>query len=98
MEAPYFLPNGSGGWEDFQIVGGVHEVYPYHVYMVPGEYVGIFRQFLLQLGLLFFDQEGTGIGTLSGPPTNMGCRGSIANCSLSSEAAQTAGLNCYEDG
>ena len=63
MEATYFMPNGSSGWEDVQLVGGVHEVYPCHVCMVPGEYVGVCRQCLLQLGLLFLSQEGTGIGT-----------------------------------
>ena len=63
MEVSYFLPNGSSGWEDVQLVGGVHGVYPCHVYMAPGEHVGVFRQCLLQLGLLFLGQEGTGIGT-----------------------------------
>ena len=63
MEAPYFMPNGSSGWEDVQLVGGVHRVYPFHVCMVPGEYVGVCCQCLLQLGLLFLGQEGTGIGT-----------------------------------
>ena len=43
MEAPYFMQNGSGGWEDVQLVGGVHGVYPCHVCMVPGEYVGVFH-------------------------------------------------------
>ena len=23
MEAPYFLSNGSGGWEDVQLMGGI---------------------------------------------------------------------------
>ena len=63
MEASYFLPNRSGGREDVQFEGGVDGVYPCHVCMVPGEYVGVCRQCLLQLGLLFFGQEGTGIGT-----------------------------------
>ena len=63
MEASYFLPNGSRKWEDVQPMGGVLGVYPCHVCMVPGEYVGVCHQGLLQLGLLFFGQEGTGIGT-----------------------------------
>ena len=44
-------------------MGGALGVYPCHVCMVPGEYVGICRQCLLQLGLLFLRQEGTDIGT-----------------------------------
>ena len=63
MEASYFLPNGSSGWEDVQLMGGALEVYPYHVCMILGEYVGVCRQCLLQLGLLFLRQEGTDIGT-----------------------------------
>ena len=41
MEELYFLTNGSSRWEDVQLVGGIHGVYPCHVYMVLGEYVGI---------------------------------------------------------
>ena len=63
MEASYFLPNGSSEWEDVQLMGGALGVYLCHVCMVPGEYVGFFRQCLLQLGLLFLRQERTGIGT-----------------------------------
>ena len=44
-------------------MGGVLEVHPCHVCMVPGEYVGVCSQCLLQLGLLFLGQEGTSIGT-----------------------------------
>ena len=35
---------------------------------------------------------------LSGPPMSMDSRGSTSNCSLSSKAARTAGLNCYDEG
>ena len=63
MEASYFLSNGSSGWEDVQLMGGVLGVYPCYVCMVPGEYVDVCRQFLLQLGLLFLGQEGTDIST-----------------------------------
>ena len=63
MEASYFLLNGSSGWEDVQLMGGALRVYPCHVCMVPGEYVSVCLQCLLQLGLLFLRQEGTGIGT-----------------------------------
>ena len=63
MEASYFLSNGSSEWEDVQLIGGVLEVYPCHVRMVLSEYVGVFRQCLLQLDLLFLGQEGTGIST-----------------------------------
>ena len=75
MEAPYFLANGSGGWEDVQLVGGVHGVYPYHVCMVPGAYVGVCRQCLLQLGLLFFGQEGTSVGTPARSANDYGLQG-----------------------
>ena len=62
MEASYFLLNGSSGWEDVQLMGGALGVYPCHVCMVLGEYVGVCPQCLLKLGLLFLRQEGTGIG------------------------------------
>ena len=73
MEAPHLLPNGSSEWEDVQLVGGLHRVYPCHVCMVPGEYVGVCRQCLLQLSLLFFGQQGTGIGTPVRSANYYGC-------------------------
>ena len=57
MEAPYFLLNGSGGWENVQLVGGVRRADPYHVRMGPSEHV----EYFLQSGPFFFSQEGTNI-------------------------------------
>ena len=99
MGASYFLPNGSSGWEDVQLMRGALRVYPYHVCMVLGEYVGVCRQCLLQLGLLFLRQEGIGIGTPVQSANDYGLQGgSIANCSLSSKAARMVGHNLYENG
>ena len=75
MEALYFMPNGSSGWEDVQLMGGVLGVYSYHVCMAPGKYSGVCRQCLLQLGLLFLGHEGTSIGTPVRFANNYGMQG-----------------------
>ena len=62
VEAPYSLLNGSGGWENIQLVGSVHGVYPYHVRMGLGKHVGVSLQYFLQSGPFFSSQEGTNVG------------------------------------
>ena len=100
MEAVHSLSNGSGGWENVQLMGSVYGAYPCHVRVDPGEYVSVGLQYFLQSGPFLFGEEGANVGAFFRAiyeQLSMDCRGSTANCSLSSGVARVAGLNCYDE-
>ena len=62
MVVAHSLSNGSGGWENVQLVGSVYGAHLCHVRVDLGEYVSVGLQYFLQSGPFLFGEEGTNVG------------------------------------
>ena len=98
MEASYSLPNGSGGWENIQLVGSVHGAYPVMSKWVQANTLALTFNTSCNRALSSSVRRELTYVHLSEPSMSMDSRGSTANCSLSSKMARTTGLNCYDEG